>query len=192
GGWLSFNGRFELLQGTRIFDGKLGDARTAQRLQVRATTEALAEVMRQRPHVRSGAYAGAKAGAIAVESHDRQLADFDLDGLQFEVLVLAGQLVGWHALNFFRRKTRRHLLDFAGEAGSRGAQLAQVELDGKDGADRIAIGIVGVRRKTEADDAFIGFLRLCVELTESREVADGERQHARRQGIERPQVSHGT
>src|SRR5262249_39888189 len=40
GGWLSFNGRFELLQGTRIFDGKLGDARTAQRLQVRATTEA--------------------------------------------------------------------------------------------------------------------------------------------------------
>ena len=73
---------FDLFEGVSLGDVEFGDGGAAQGFQMRAAAEALAHFVGDGAHVGSGGDAGAKVGAVAIDSDDFEFLDLDLHRLQ--------------------------------------------------------------------------------------------------------------
>src|SRR5579864_2662988 len=130
--------------------------------------------------------------AGGVDGENLEFLDLDLHRLEYYFLVLSGELVGGHALDFLRGKWRWKLLDDSTELSGYGFKFIFLQSDILRRAGGLAFGVVGVGGKTKADGAFIGLLRCGVELGEAGEAANDQRKDAGGHGIESAEMADGT
>src|SRR5579884_2908086 len=106
----------QTFEGQRFLCPELSQRGSPQRRQVCTDTERLPEFVRDRPHVRSRRDSRAKPRPVTIEPDNLELLHLYLNRLQFNLFILARQLVCGNALDLFRRKWRRSLLDNSFEA----------------------------------------------------------------------------
>ena len=75
-----------------------------------AASERLAHVVSDGSHVRTGADAGAELRATGVEGQNLELSDLDLDRLEPDFLLFAGELVSGNSFDFLRGERGRRMV----------------------------------------------------------------------------------
>ncbi len=116
---------FDFLEGVGLADVEFGDGGAAERFEVGSAAEAQAHFVSYRTHVGSGGDVRSEVGAVALDGSDDEFLDFDLNGLQDDLLSLTGQIVGGDAFDFLGREWWRDLIDEAVECGSEFLQIVQ-------------------------------------------------------------------
>ena len=113
--------------------------------------------------------------------------DGDLARRQFDGLAGTGHRVRAASADLDRAVGRWPLRDRAGQAGE--CRLDRGSRRGRTGGGRqLALEVVGRRRRPEADRRAVRLAVAEVVLDDPRAVAEEDRQHARRERIERPAV----
>ena len=104
--------------------------------------------------------------------------DFYFDGLERDFLFLAGKFVSGHSSNFLGGKWRWHLLDHALELRGERPERVEIEANLLRRRSGLAVGIISIGGKAEANRAFVGFLGVGIELSEAGEVAENDGQNS--------------
>src|SRR5215467_318160 len=107
---------------------------------------------------------GAEASVRILAAENLELLYLHLHRLQLDRLLLARQFVGGHATDFLSGERRRHLFNYTPEPSRLSAELFWIKDDIAGRRGRLALRVVGVGGKTEADCAFVGLLRMGIEL----------------------------
>lgn len=108
---------FNFLKSVGLGDVEFGDGGAAEGFEMRSAADALAHFMGDGAHVGSGGDAGAEVGAVILDFRDCEFFYFDLNGLQHDFFLFAGEFVGGDAMDFFRGEWWRGLQDCAEEFG---------------------------------------------------------------------------
>ncbi len=119
---------FDFFDGVGLGDVEFGDGGAAEGCEVGSAAEALAHFVGDRAHVGSGGDAGAEVGAVVLDGGDGKFFYFDLNRLQHDFFLFAGEFVGGDAVDFFRGERWRGLLDCAVEFGGEGLQTVESEV----------------------------------------------------------------
>ena len=106
-----------------VFEGEFGDGGAAEGFEMGAAGQGLAHFVGDGAHVGAGGDAGAEAGAVDVDGEDFEFFDFDLDRLEHDFFLFAGEFVGGDAGDFFGGEGRRSLFDESAEAGGERLRL---------------------------------------------------------------------
>ena len=161
--------------------------------EVRGTADRLAEVAGQRPDVRPGGALDVDDGDRAVgvgvvPRQERQVVDRHVPLGERDGLAGTGHRVGPPAADLDRAVGRRPLRDRPEEAGQRRLDRgSRRRRPGRRG--QLALEVVGRGRGAEADRRAIRLAIAEVVLDDARPVAEEDRQHARRERIERAAVA---
>src|ERR1039458_4762039 len=118
---------------------------------MRSAAKILPHFMRYRPHVPPSADAHPEACLDALQPRDLKAGNEHLDSLQFHRLSLARQLISRCAGNLLCGVRRWHLFHLTMKTRRHHAHLLQREHRLRLGPCSLALGIVSIRRKTEAD-----------------------------------------
>ncbi len=158
---------------------------------MRTAAEDGAEVVCQRPHVKTSGADDFETNEPILQPQQRQLADGDRDGREGRRLVLARQLVGRDAVHLLCRVGRRHLLE--GSAESSEGRFDLVSVDSRSRRWRPAGGqpcgrIIGIGRAPEPHAGFVDLVVRRQESREARRAPDHERKYAGRHRVERAGV----
>src|ERR1051326_853220 len=129
--------------------------------------------------------------AGGVDRQNLEFLDLDLNRVEYHFFVLAGELVGRHALNFLRRKWRWKLLDDSAKSGGYGFKFIFPQNQILRRACGLAFGVVGIGGKTKTNGALVGLLGGVVELGEASEAAHDQRKDAGGHGIEGAEMADG-
>src|SRR5579859_2963826 len=148
--------------------------------------------MGQRPDIGSGADPSSEPGLPTIPIQNFKFLDLNLFRLEFDFLLLAGELIGWNAGNLFGRKWRWNLFDLSRESGGNLLNLLQGQVDWLFRALGFACGVVGVRGQSELDRSFVPFISFRVKLGKAGEAAQYQGQDAGGGGIKSPQMPYGT
>src|SRR5215471_535882 len=140
--WSQVNGRTDVGR-DGLLDVEIARSRPPQTGQMRATSEAPAEVMCEAADVSTGGADDAKGQQRRVHGDDLELLDLNLHWSEFDRPVLSRELVGWHAADLLRRKWRWRLID---SAGQRAHGCFDIALDGLFSAGWRTVAVVGIRR----------------------------------------------
>src|SRR5262249_12477515 len=166
------------------------DRGAPQGVQVAAAAEHLAELARDRAHVRARG-AGHREGneplprVVKVETRDP-----DLLGQRRDALALPGHLVELAPLKLLGGVGGRGLEEFAAKAPRRLFDLAQADARGVPRlAHGLALPVVGRRGAPEPDRSLVGLVHPGEETLEAGGSAGAEQQQARRHRIERAAVA---
>ena len=168
-----------------------------QRFEVGSTTEALPQIVRQRPHVEAARTGHAKRPGRRSYLDQLQLAHRHLHRLDLDVLAQPRQHIRRRAADLLGREGRRYLPVGAGELAQR-AHAALLGDRGRGGpAERPARRLVRPpalprRRWLSRAEPHRGDVFLLVgweELRQPRRPADHQRQHAGGERVERPGVA---
>jgi hypothetical protein len=114
--------------------------------------------------------------------------DDHLTCFQLDLLARTSKVIGSLAINLERRKGRRDLLDRASEAGHDRFNIGEARPNIA-GGDDLALQVQRVGLLAEADGEVVGFGRVEHSAGELGRFAQRDRQHARRQRIERPAMA---
>ena len=116
--WMTELGDF--FQRMGVVEGEFGDRGAAKRFQMRSAGQFPSHVVGDRAHVGSGGDTGAESGAVDGDFEDFEFLNFNLDWLQLDLFLLAGEFVGGDAFDFLCGEWRRSLLDESAEANCDG------------------------------------------------------------------------
>ena len=157
--------------------------------EVRARSLQLSQVVRERSNVRARPAFHRKARGGSFHTREPEFVHFHLDGIELHRLVFSREFVRGTPVDFLRRKRRRHLLNFPDETV--GERLNRLRIKRRRGifAERVSIGVVCVRRESEAHRAGVSFSTAAVEAREPRGPPQSEHEHAGRQRIERAEMA---
>src|SRR5271157_1499322 len=103
---------------------------------------------------------------VALKPADRELLNLNFDWSQFNLLLLASNLIGGHSFDLLSRKRRWNLLDRADEATSKAKYFFKCHMNCLRGTNWHAISVIGVGRDPQLYGPFIGFFGCRIELTE--------------------------
>ncbi len=179
----------EAIERDRVVDVEVADGGAAELFQMGGDAEGLAEIVRERAHVRAGGGAHTKLCSRSLRRKDLELVHRHTFRLELDLLAFARELVRADTVNFFRRKRRRHLLDLAAELRD-----VRLEIDAIDAlldrfSGRLARGIVRIGGPAELDRALVRLLHPHQKCLQARGLADAQDEQARRERIERAGVS---
>src|ERR1035437_7129114 len=96
----------DFVQCMALLDGELGNRRPAEAREVGSDAQLLPQFVGQAADIGPRRYPAAEIDQVTVQVQDRKFLHFHLDRLKLDFLLLAGQLVGWDALDLDRKSTR--------------------------------------------------------------------------------------
>src|SRR5664280_2552596 len=147
-----------------LFDGELGHRRPVEAREVGPDAQHLPQFVGQAADIGPRRHPAAELDQVAVQAQERKFLHFHLDRLKLDFLLLAGQLVGWDALDLLGGKRWRSLLDEANEAGDHSPNFFKCYINCLRWPDRVAITIVGVGGDTQPDSPLVSLLRGRIKL----------------------------
>jgi hypothetical protein len=153
-----------------------------------AAAERLAQVVRDGPHVGAARAVRAEPRRGTADFQQGELVDVDTHGLQFDGDGGPGELVGAAPGHFLGRNRRRRLQELAAEPFECGFELGGIEQNFALRAGGLTRAVIRVGGPAEAHETFVDLVAAGVKLGQPRGASDDQRQHARGDGVQRPQV----
>src|ERR1700731_4241196 len=144
---------FELSHGDAPKTGEMGSA-----------AEFLSHLVGNGADVGPGSYSRPESGVFATGTQNFKFFNLYLDGLKQDLLLLAREFVGRHSCNFLSRKRRRHLFDLSSKLCSHRTYFITIQVHILWRRDGLAVGVIGIRGKAEANRTFVYLFRMDVEL----------------------------
>ena len=176
--------------GNGVLDVELPGAEAAQRREMAAATELLADVVAEGAHVGALRAGNGEPGVRDAEFVDPHRIDVHEARVAGDLLALAGHLVKGDAADLDRGNHRRDLEDVAGEIGTDDGFERLARDAGRIGAaGALALGVLRVGAGAEAEHALVDLVAAHHGLRSERGLADEDREKAGRLRIERAAVA---
>ena len=177
----------QLRQRSRVFQRQSAGASPRQRGKMPAALQPLAQVARQRAHIKSGGAANLQFGKILAAFQQVQRKHPRRPALYGRFQPAAGVIIQRTPLMLQGAVARRVLLKFADEFGQNPRQSGQVRRLPR--PQRLAFGVVGGSGESKADNGAIGFFPAQGESRQRSRGAQQNHHQPVRQRVQRAAVS---